>query len=428
MALCTMPACVLDPGNLEAGGDGDGGELLECARGTNPDGSTDPLFRSLRSLRSLDSASESFRDDCYYECDEGWGHGAELLESDWTWPGETGRAHALLPLPDGRAVVVVETLGNNWELHTFSADGPLLSEAAVIATPGHTLLPSEWTVDEAGTIYAVSRDATGREVVESFTPEGQQLWSYAPDSDPQPATVHISGVDDGVTRLLRHEGGPDQLSAIDGSGEQIWNHEVGEVSDVLVSSSSSAHVLHNPESGEFLRYTYLGEGELFGFQPVPVPAATEVADVELLGATGMIAVGTALESEPSAHTQGWLYLVPEAPDGSSFRYRRGQTSCSIDPYKRPSAERLLDVALLADQSMIIVGTENSTSAGEVLPPATPWVGHVASDGTFLAFDRGYWFGEAIAAIATPDGGAMVLIRTDSGSASWGYNLRKYGPF
>ncbi|HLT35691.1 MAG TPA: hypothetical protein VK034_05380, partial [Enhygromyxa sp.] len=90
-------------------------------------------------------------------------------------------------------------------------------------------------------------------------------------------------------------------------------------------------------------------------------------------------------------------------------------------------ETFIDLARLADGSLLIVGREtgnhldNNYSWSE-----QPIVIHASAEGEVLATDRGFWRGEAVAAAADDDGSAYVLMYAYDGSDQQ-LHVRKYAP-
>ncbi|MCA9680767.1 MAG: hypothetical protein KC457_01125 [Myxococcales bacterium] len=412
--LATSLACELKISELDAGigdeAEGTGEEPLaqECMLGTLPE--TVGVERDSMDLL------------CPVTCAMGWGHDGEQLPIAWTTPLASGplpkSPRALGVLANGRIVAALATEGAVF-LNFYEPDGLNIGGYDVFDL-GSDIYAVE-IVD--GTVYVSHGDGLGNLELRAVGVASQQeLWRRSIVGD-RSGKLARGAAELATVITVEGETTTHELQVFDLDGVPKWASPVSETGPVAFSPSGARLAL----GGERTRVYAAEDGELLDEFVHGALPSLYVQDVAFVDEDRLITLGTGLELE---RFDAWLAgdSLAGAP-GWERVYGRADSWCpepNEDQGASATADVLVDLAILADGSALIVGSENFQSAG--LLGGQPWVAQVDAEGTLLASDRGLWNGYAAAVARGGDGsGFALLIDNDPDQGDLGHRLRKYAP-
>lgn len=397
-------------GSDEAEGSDEGQASDECvAAGTNRDGGSEPIDYPLP--------------ECAVECASGWGHGVAPLTSAWTLDLEhdgptTGFTHLGL-LPGGDLLAFVGKADAPARLVFVSPEGELIDAHEQPAITGDA-----WDVgiDDAGIVYAIWLDDDVQSL-SALSSSGEHLWTV----ELGPHQVYhsvLTPLDSGVVVALNpaDEFGTSQLVRVSAAGEVTSLGTIPMTFEIAVSPSGTTVALANITT---ISWTDFG---LF-----PTSSVMQgVADVSFV--LGLVAlddqrvasVGVAKNWDEGG--SGNAYVKAIGPMGLEWegRYDRALSWCPEQSEGEPWTEEVfIDVVRLADDSLLVVGHESGGYGSEQIHQ--PLALHVSAQGEVLSRDRGFWRGEAVAAVGAEDGSAYALMYEFDGANQQHLLVRKYLP-
>lgn len=384
-------------------GDGDGGAPSdECiVQGTNLGGGSDPAPLP----------------QCEVECATGWGHGVAPLANEWTLDlqheGEnTGFTH-LRQLPNDDLLAMIGWFDAPARLVWISPTGELLDELTQPAIDGDL-----WSVDvdASGTIYAIWAD-DGMQSLTALASDGQELWTN--QLGPHLANHSVLAALDSGVMVALNPADPleaSQLLKVSSGGGVKSMGAIPLTWQIAVSPSGNTVAVANTTT---IRWTD------FGLFPTWT-ASQGVADAQsVLGLAALddqrvASVGTSLNWDEDGSLHGYVKQI--GPMGLEWESRYDRATAWCGDTTDPTEETLIGVTLLADGSLLVVGSETGG-----LQTEQPVVFHVSAEGEVLASDRGYWQGQAAAAVADSDGSAYVLMLAFDDASNQQLYIRKYAP-
>jgi hypothetical protein len=437
LAYCSTLAvlgsgCLLKVDGLDAGlddedaaeepttgdGDGDGDENpypndpLECLIGTEPN--------------TVGVAQSMWDPQCEVTCADGWGHDGAQLPIAWTTslttpnPGTAYNARALGIIENGDVVVAI-SLDEGLELQFFDPDSQMGYGGYDVEGIGKTV----WGAEVDGNmLYVTHSDELGVIELSAVDMASQQeLWDITANATWASAP---SGGGGKVAFITRDEQTLAQEFFVIGPGEQTLSNvlTIDQATSVTVSSSGARLAI----AGDTTRVWSLDTGDLldqFAYDSFAslFPNAMAFVDDDRL-----VTVGAGFEHD---RFEGWLSgRSTLAQDEWERVYNRATAWCpepEDDQWSAATAEWLVAVTVLDDESLMVVGSEQFEGGGD--SGSHPWVAKISPDGQLLARDRGLWDGYGIDVVAGPDGSAFVLVADNSPPAepSQGFRLRQYAP-
>jgi hypothetical protein len=439
LALCSTLAmlgssCLLKVEGLDAGLDEDDsaaeqpttGEEAEEGDGDGDENSNDPLECLIGTEPNAIGVAQSMWDpQCEVLCADGWGHDGEQLPIAWTLsvttpnPGTAYQAQALGLIENGDVVVAVD-LDEGLELQFFDPDSQMGYGGYEVEGIGSTVFGAE--VD-GNTLYVTHSDELGAiELSVIDIASQQELWDISATGTWASAP---SGGGGKVAFILTDEQIPSQEFFVVGPDEQALNNVIAfdHATSVAISSSGSRFAI----AGDVTRVYSLETGDWLDEFTHDSFAALFPNAMAFVGEDRLVTAGAGFEHD---RFEGWLSGDSLAGDDEWERvYNRATAWCpepEDDQWSAATAEWLVGVAVLADDSLIVVGSEQYEGGGE--SGSHPWVAHISADGELLARDRGLWDGHAKDVIAGPDGSAYVVVADNiPPEGSQGFRLRKYTP-
>ncbi|PRP96062.1 hypothetical protein [Enhygromyxa salina] len=416
-----MAGCELEPGQLEVGSESDdgdastddesGGEQLEpeCLIGTDID--------------AVGVEQSSWAPPCEVVCDQGWGHGGEQLEIDWTisefpQPYEALRPRGLGLLVDDE-VVVGAFNGVGLDLITYDATGQLLwrrTSAEVVGEVG------ELTTTTEG-IYVLHADGI-HGGLSAFENDGEHRWTR---EFGDAFGYGVAGSDAGiaVVRIRDPYDEPEfELVLFGVDGEVIWAVPTAELGRHVAFSGTNDTI--GVVGGGDVSMHSTADGAYVGGTPTSGTVAPVRSGLVFIDEETIINVGGIMDSG-TARFNGWFERLTTDPSSWSYSYNRASSWCpdpdSPDP-EASTSENFFDVVELADGTMLAVGQEifYAKGGGGEHPRSVQF----SPTGEFLRSDRALWDGRSVAAVATSTGESYVLTTaTNDLDGAEGFRVRRY---
>lgn len=403
--------CVLDLDKLDAGQDDDSADDSgdDSSDPNDPENALECTIGS--EIDATGTQRTSWTPQCTggIVCAEGWGHDPDPLPIEWTTqmpinpPDSPHTPRAIGLFENGRVVVAIEREGAIGFEH-FEPDGLNYGGYDV---EGIGDVDAVEIIDERayvthgigdGTIYVTAIDIASQ----------QTLWTRSFDGDVG------SGVARGGGKLaLTVWSGDAQLNTLfklDLDGNTEWTTTAVEQGNVVAFSPAGDYIA---VSGELTRVYSADDGDVLdefvhGSLPELWPQSSVFLDEDRLAV-----IGSGVSTDTGT---GWLGLDSLSGDVTwETTYDRADLWCPVDgdPLSYETAELLIDITRLPDDTLVVVGSESfrfKDGVGTTDGVGTqPWVAHVSPGGDLLASDRGLWNGHAIDAVAGPDGSVFVLI-------------------
>ena len=392
-------------GDGDDDGDGDAPSDECVVQGTNIDGGSDPLDHPMP--------------ECEVECATGWGHGAPPLAVEWTLDlehelGAFTSYTYLARLPNDELLTLITWIDAPARLVWASAEGELLAELTQPAIDREVL---DLDVDAAGTVYALSRDDDTHSLI-ALSSSGEHLWTVELGPQESYGTT-IDAMDSGVLVALN---APTQLEAgqllqVSAAGQVTTLLPIPHTQQIALSPSGDTVAVASNTTIRWANLSELSWTSIVGIADVHWLRALVAIDDE-----SVVNVGTS-RSWGDGFARGYIKQV--GPMGLVWegRYDRAFGWCG---QMGPTDEEFADIARLTDGSLIVAGSETGSSPDTPYIFQQPIVFHVSAGGEVLGTDRGFWEGEAVAAVAGSDGSAYALMhRFTAWNTEQHLHVRKY---